>query len=175
MPAQIQLRSFSFKESESPWFDLIPYACRTQICIDCRKDKSDARSKHATGVMQRVQAWLLSTAGKNERNKKNHLVTAPLMDQRQKRRASASRPIPRRHQGDLGCGGVEDLHRDLLHTLLHGASRGKGRSQCGASRTGAADTGSDGCAGTGLGGRALGSPTLWARSGMKAKARAGRV
>jgi len=70
MPAQIQLRSFSFKESESPWFDLIPYACRTQICIDCRKDKSDARSKHATGVMQRVQAWLLSTAGKNERNKK---------------------------------------------------------------------------------------------------------
>jgi len=131
MPAQIQLRSFSFKESESPWFDLIPYACRTQICIDCRKDKSDARSKHATGVMQRVQAWLLSTAGKNERNKKNHLVTAPLMDQRQKRRASASRPIPRRHQGDLGCGGVEDLHRDLLHTLLHGASRGKGWTQCG--------------------------------------------
>lgn len=37
MPAQIQLISFSFKESESPWFDLIPYACRTQICIDTRE------------------------------------------------------------------------------------------------------------------------------------------
>ena len=50
----------------------------------------------------------------------------------------------------LGCGGVEDLHRDLLHTLLHGASRERGGLSAAHRAQGAEDTGSDGCAGTGL-------------------------
>ena len=50
----------------------------------------------------------------------------------------------------LGCGGVEDLHLDLLHTLLHGASRERGGLSAAHRAQGAEDTGSDGCAGTGL-------------------------
>jgi len=57
----------------------------------------------------------------------------------------------------LGCGGVEDLHRDLLRTLLHGASRGKGQTQCSASRTRSGGHGIGRLHWDGPGGRAPGS------------------
>ena len=141
MPARIQLRSFSFKESESPWFDLIPYACRTQICIDCRKDKSDARSKHATGVMQRVQAWLLSTAGKNERNKKkspgdgaldgsaaekegvsfeSHPTTSPRRSWLRRRRRSTPRPPAHAASWCEQGEGVDSVRRTRNRTAARG-------------------------------------------------------
>ena len=143
MPARIQLRSFSFKESESPWFDLIPYACRTQICIDCRKDKSDARSKHATGVMQRVQAWLLSTAGKMRETKKITWWRRPWWISG--RKGGRQLRVP-----------SHDVTKEILAAAASKIYTATSCTRCfmvragGRGGLGAADTESDGCAGTGL-------------------------
>ena len=102
-------------------FDLIPYAHRTQICVDSRNNWCDATSARISG-----------RKGGHQLPVPSHDVTmeirSALHGGGQERKLNPSALSAKRA---LGCGGVEDLHRDLLHTLLHGASRGKGWTQCG--------------------------------------------